>query len=106
MSQISVLVLWVTVFYLLISKIFNKVGDSSSDPNDKGLTFEEASLIARSDTFLLNMPYLLPLSTISVFVGNKRFFAAESALGLYLSWIYGASGIILEFAFVIMTSIA
>ena len=71
-----------------------------------GLTFEEADLVVRTNTFLLNISYLLPFSTIPVFVGDKRFFASESALGLYPPWIYGISQIILEAIFVTVASIA
>jgi len=91
----------------LVGAIFFNVGgvDPTSTSDNQFLTFEQASLIVRTDTFLMNISYLLPFATIPVFVGDKRFFAAESALGLYSPWMYGASQVFLEFAFVTMASI-
>lgn len=86
----------------LIGAIFWKVGEPTSGG---GLTYEEASFVVRTTTFLLNVSYLLPFATIPVFVCDKRFFAAESAIGLYSPWMYGVSQLFLEFAFVTLASI-
>ena len=53
----------------------------------------------------MSISYLLPFATIPVFVTDKKFFAAESALGLYSSWMYGVSELFLEFAFVTLASL-
>lgn len=82
--------------------IFWKVGRTEST---RGLTFEEASLVVRSSIFIMNISYLLPFATIPVFITDKKFFAAETALGLYSSWMYGASQLILESAFLTVISI-
>ena len=87
---------------IVIGLIFWKVADPSTD---RGLTYEEAELVVRMHTFILNVSYLLPFATIPLFVGDKRFFAAESALGLYSPWMYCAAEIFLEFAVVTMASI-
>jgi len=40
--------------------------------------------------------YLLPFATISTFFFDKKFVASESLIGLYPSWIYSLSQLILE----------
>ena len=82
--------------------IFWNVGRTEST---RGLTFEEAGLVASSSIFMLNISYLLPFVTIPIFVTDKKFFAAESALGLYSPWMYAASQLFLEFGFLTMISI-
>ena len=93
---------------VLIGGIFFHVGNGSKDRDAdsvfNGLTFEEAGLVVRTDIFILNVSYLLPFSTIPIFVGDKRFFVAESALGLYSAWMYGLSQVILETVFVTVAS--
>jgi len=106
-TNVCARILSYSLLSLLVGAIFYKVGDhNSSTSHNNGLTFEEAGLIASTDTFLMNISYLLPFSTIPVFVCDKKFFAAESALGLYSPWIYGVSQIILEAIFVTIASIA
>jgi len=78
----------------IVGTIFWQVGTSNSN---RGLNFEEASNVIRSTIFLLNISYLLPFSSMSVFIADKNFLAAESALGLYSTWMYGASQLFLEF---------
>ena len=73
---------------VIIGAVFWQVGITDSD---RGLTYEEANILLRSTLFLMNVSYLLPFSTIPVFFADKRFFAAESALGLYPTWMYGMS---------------
>lgn len=85
----------------IVGMIFWQTGVPSSGTD---ITFEDAGLLVRASTFLMNVPYLLPFTTIPVFVGDKRFFAAESALGLYAPWMYGLSQVFLEFAFVTLAS--
>ena len=64
---------------MVVGAIFWQVGSSDSD---RGLTYEEAaSLVVRSNIFLLNISYLLPFATIPVFVGNKRFLPPKVRLG-------------------------
>ena len=53
----------------------------------------------------MNLSYLLPFSTIPVFFAEKKFLAAESALGLYPSWMYGMSQVVLKFIFLTVASI-
>ena len=91
-----------TMISVIVGMIFWNVGKTESN---LGLDFEEASLLIRSSIFLMNISYLLPFATIPVFVTDKKFFAAESALGLYSSWMYGASELVLEFVFVTLASI-
>ena len=88
---------------LLIGAIFSQVGKGSEE-RWLGLTFEEAELVVRTDTFILNVSYLLPFAAIPVFVGDKKFFLAESALGLYSPWMYGVSQIVLETLFVTLAA--
>lgn len=73
---------------IIIGAVFWKVGITDSD---RGLTYEEADLVLRSTLFLMNVSYLLPFSSIPVFFADKKFLAAESALGLYPTWMYGMS---------------
>ena len=87
---------------VIIGMIFWNVGDTDSK---MGLDFEEAGLVVRSSIFLMNISYLLPFATIPVFVNDKKFFAAESALGLYSPWMYAASELFLEFVFVTLASV-
>jgi len=86
---------------MVIGAVFWQVGITNSD---RGLTYEEATLLLRSTLFLMNVSYLLPFSTIPVFFADKKFFAAESALGLYPPWMYGVSQALLEFLFLILVS--
>ena len=72
----------------IIGAIFWQVGSSESE---RGLSYEEAGFVVGANVFLLNVSYLLPFATIPVFVYDKRFLAAESTLGLYQPWMYGAS---------------
>ncbi len=72
----------------IIGAVFWRVGITESD---RGLTFGEADILLRAALFLMNVSYLLPFSTIPVFFADKKFFAAESALGLYPAWMYGMS---------------
>lgn len=90
-----------TMISVIVGMIFWNVGETESN---LGLDFEEASLLIRSSIFLMNITYLLPFATIPVFVTDKKFFAAESALGLYSSWMYGVSQLVLEFVFVTLAS--
>ena len=86
--------------------LFFDVGAIKSDPiSTSNFTFKQGNLLVRTDTFILFNSYLLPFSTIPVFVGDKRFFAAESALGMYAPWMYCCTQIFLEFAFVTLASI-
>lgn len=73
---------------LIVGAVFWKVGITDSD---RGLTFEESNMVLRTTLFLMNVSYLLPFSTIPVFFADKKFLAAESALGLYPTWMYGMS---------------
>ncbi|GFH47256.1 predicted protein [Chaetoceros tenuissimus] len=79
-----------SILSILIGWIFFQVGEGANSASD-GLTFTEADLLIRTNIFVLNVSYLLPFSSIPVFVGDKRFFVAESALGLYSPWMYGLS---------------
>ena len=74
---------------IIVGMIFWQSGKPESDA---GLTFREADMgILGAGIFIMNISYLLPFASIPVFVGDKRFFAAESALGLYPAWMYGLS---------------
>ena len=72
----------------IIGMVFWRVGTTDSNA---GLTFQEANILLRANLFLMNVSYLLPFSTIPVFYADKKFLAAESALGLYPTWMYGIS---------------
>ncbi len=72
----------------VVGAVFWKVGITDSD---RGLTFEESNIVLRTNLYLMNVSYLLPFSTIPVFFADKKFLAAESALGLYPTWMYGMS---------------
>ena len=76
----------------LVGMIFWRVGDSGSS---RGLTFEEAELVVRTNIFLANISYLLPFATIPVFFGDKKFLATERALKLYSPWVYAVSQVFL-----------
>ena len=93
-----------TILSILIGAIFFQVGKGANSSSD-GLTFTEAELLIRTNIFVLNVSYLLPFSSIPVFVGDKRFFVAESALGLYSPWMYGLSQVVLETLFVTLAAI-
>ena len=86
----------------LVGMIFWRVGDSGSS---RGLTFEEAELVVRTNIFLANISYLLPFATIPVFFGDKKFLATERALKLYSPWMYAVSQVFLDFAFVTLALI-
>jgi len=86
----------------IVGAIFWQVGSSDLE---RGLSMDEASKVIGSSVFLLTISYLLPFASIPVFVSDKRFLAAESALDLYESWMYGASQIFLEFVFLTLASI-
>ena len=87
---------------MVVGAIFWQVGSSDSD---RGLTYEEAaSLVVRSNIFLLNISYLLPFATIPVFVGNKRFLPPKVRLGYTPPWMYGSSQLLLAFAFLTLAS--
>lgn len=101
-ANIAVRLSCYSLLSIVIGLIFWKVAEPSTD---RGLTFEEAELVVRMHTFILNVSYLLPFATIPLFVGDKRFFAAESALGLYSPWMYCVAEVFLEFAVVTMASI-
>ncbi len=77
-----------SVLAAIIGAVFWRVGITESD---RGLTYGEADIILRAALFIMNVSYLLPFSTIPVFFADKKFFAAESALGLYPAWMYGLS---------------
>ena len=77
----------------IIGMVFWRVGATDSNA---GLTFQEADILLRANLFLMNVSYLLPFSTIPVFYADKRFLAAESALGLYPTWMYGISQVSLQ----------
>uniref|UniRef100_A0A7S3V5X4 ABC transporter domain-containing protein n=1 Tax=Chaetoceros debilis TaxID=122233 RepID=A0A7S3V5X4_9STRA len=79
---------------LIIGAVFWKVGITDSD---RGLTFEESNIVLRTNLYLMNVSYLLPFSTIPVFFADKKFLAAESALGLYPTWMYGMSQVSCKF---------
>lgn len=93
-----------TILSILIGAIFFQVGKGANSSSD-GLNFTEAELLIRTNIFVLNVSYLLPFSSIPVFVGDKRFFVAESALGLYSPWMYGLSQVVLETLFVTLAAI-
>jgi len=94
------------VAHMLISIVTGVIFWASGAPtNDNGgLSFEESSKVIRTITFLMNIPYLLPFTSMSVFAGDKRFCVAESALGLYKPWMYGVAEVFLEFTFLIFAS--
>ena len=77
-----------SVLATIIGMVFWRVGATDSNA---GLTFREADILLRANLFLLLVTYLLPFCTIPVFYADKRFLAAESALGLYPIWMYGIS---------------
>jgi hypothetical protein len=78
-----------TLLSIIISVIFWQSGKPKSN---SGLTFEEAQTgILRACVFLVIIAYLLPFTSLPVFVGDKRFLAAESALALYPAWMYAVS---------------
>jgi hypothetical protein len=78
-----------TMLSIIVSFIFWQSGKPKST---SGLTFEEAEKgILRASVFLVLVTYLLPFSSLPVFVGDKRFLAAESALALYPVWMYALS---------------
>jgi len=77
----------------IIGMVFWRVGATDSNA---GLTFQEADILLRANLFLMNISYLLPFSTIPVFYADKRFLAAESALGLYPKRMYGISQVSLQ----------
>ena len=83
--------------------MFYNAGGIGSFTSD--VTFEQGSHLVSPDVFLLITCYLLPFTSIPVFVGDKRFFATDSALDLYSPWMYCCSQIIFEFAFVILAFI-
>jgi ABC-type multidrug transport system permease subunit len=56
----------------------------------------EISTVVGALTFIILVSYLLPFAMLPVFVYDKKFFLAESALGLYSPWLYCLSQIILE----------
>ena len=74
-----------TCLTIIIGIVFWRVGSTDSKA---GLTFEEADLLLRVVLFLMFVSYLLPFSTIPIFYNDKRYFAAESALGLYPTWMH------------------
>mmetsp|Transcript_2694 Transcript_2694/g.4183 ORF Transcript_2694/g.4183 Transcript_2694/m.4183 type:complete len:564 (-) Transcript_2694:216-1907(-) len=84
-----------------VGTIFWKVGNTDSS---RGLDYNEAELVVRVTTFLMNISYLLPFATIPIFVGDKKFLAAEIAIGLYSPWMYGVSQVFIEFVFVTLAS--
>ena len=94
------------VAHILISIVTGVIFWASGAPTNGngGLSFEESSKVIRATTFLMNIPYLLPFTSISVFSGDKRFCVAESALGLYRPWMYGVAEVFLEFTFLILAS--
>jgi ABC-type multidrug transport system permease subunit len=56
----------------------------------------EISTVVGALTFIILVSYLLPFAMLPLFVHDKKFFLAESALGLYSPWLYCLSQIILE----------
>jgi len=56
-------------------------------------------------TFILLASYLLPFTTIPIFVHDKKFFLFERSLGLYSPWIYCISQVVLESWVLILASI-
>jgi ABC-type multidrug transport system permease subunit len=56
----------------------------------------EISTVVGALTFIILVSYLLPFAMLPVFVYDKKFFLAESGLGLYSPWLYCLSQIILE----------
>ena len=81
------------VSYTMLSIIISVIFWQSGKPKyPSGLTFEEAETgILRASVFLVIIAYLLPFTSLPVFVGDKRFLAAESALALYPTWMYALS---------------
>ena len=78
-----------TMLSIIASLIFRQSGKPKST---SGLNFEEAEKgILRASVFLVLITYLLPFSSLPVFVGDKRFLAAESELALYPVWMYAMS---------------
>ena len=71
---------------VVIGTVFWQVGITNSK---KGITYDEINIMLWATSFLMNVSYILPFSTIPVFFADKKFFDAESVLGLYLAWIYG-----------------
>ena len=88
---------------LLVGALFFDVDTikSNSVSNSK-FTFKQGNLLLRTDTFILFISYLLLFSTMpGIFIGDKRFFGAESVVGLYAP----CSHIVFVFAHITLASI-
>lgn len=77
---------------LINGLIFWQVADSRAS-TDAGM---QLGKVTGALTFLILSSYLLPFAMMPIFVKDKKFFLAESALGLYSPWLYCISQLILE----------
>jgi ABC-type multidrug transport system ATPase subunit len=83
---------------LIDGLLFWQVADIDSDGSDDGVnsTGVAISTVVGALTFLILVSYLLPFAMIPIFVHDKKFFLAESALGMYSPWLYCMCQILLE----------
>jgi hypothetical protein len=72
---------------------------------DKPLSTDDARSVIGAIYTFTSVMYLLPFSMLSTFSFEKKFFHADSALGLYSPWIYCISQAVLESWVLVIVSI-
>lgn len=85
---------------LINGLLFWQVGDIAGEFN----VTSEISAVVGALSFINLVTYLGPFSLIPLYVHDKQFFLAESALGLYSPWVYCLSQLILETWVIVMAS--
>uniref|UniRef100_A0A7S2XRR9 ABC-2 type transporter transmembrane domain-containing protein n=1 Tax=Attheya septentrionalis TaxID=420275 RepID=A0A7S2XRR9_9STRA len=86
------------LLYTALSAIDGAIFWQVAQPESEGgaLPLASSLVVIGAFTFLIMISFLLPFAMIPIFVFDKKFFAAESALGLYSPIIYCISQALLE----------